>query len=578
MPRIWVLAPSLFLALQGCSKEATPDAAVVIDAALAEDAGTDAGVPEDAGEADSGVIRPPDICDELGLTRQAFQPGAATFEFGDWAGDFTVTELDGHTWSLAERWTGCESFVFLAFLPTAGSFEEQLFESPVEPLLMDTPMNAHFFFLSQERSEDDRRLRLETLRARLEDAIERLFDGELADAHRARFHFVAEQGTTIPGSVGAFLTDYLAYAQTPGSRVDLGDRGVAPPPLPYAFAIDRDQRWDPAGNLSRFVGAGPAFAMAGYLPHFFDHKARIRDAQAAETGVTRVSLLDETTTGRVFVRRGQLPAASAMASFDTLEFDVRVVCHHRNVFGCSEWDRNAYIELCEDEGCQAPREVVRWITPYWRRGEQRWVMDASALLGLVRGGGAQWFRIILGPEWERPTEWEVQVVLRLRAQGAELRSVGVERAFVGGNFDASYNDREPFTFTPPASARRVELVVIVSGHGQAERTNCAEWCDHRHRFVVNGRMLDEIRHRGRISSADGCGPAAARGVPPGQWGNWAPERAYWCPGMPVDAMRFDITSQVTLGEPNQLSYSANLAGGAPGGGNIDLSAYVVTFE
>ena len=125
---------------------------------------------------------------------------------------------------------------------------------------------------------------------------------------------------------------------------------------------------------------------------------------------------------------------------------------------------------------------------------------------------------------------------------------------------------------------KVELVVILSGHGQAGQTNCSEWCDHRHQFAVNGNDLDEIRHQGNVGSTAGCGPAAAQGVPPGQFGNWAPERAYWCPGLPVEHMRIDITDRVNLGQANQMSYSANYRGGAPGGGNIDLSAYVVWSE
>ena len=159
-----------------------------------------------------------------------------------------------------------------------------------------------------------------------------------------------------------------------------------------------------------------------------------------------------------------------------------------------------------------------------------------------------------------------------------MRAVGVERAFTGGGFNASYNDREAFKFTPPSTAKKVELVTILSGHGQDETTNCAEWCDHRHQFVVNSENLEEIRHEGQIGSTGGCGWAAAKGASPGQWGNWAPERAYWCPGLPVDHKRMDITSKVNLGQENTISYTANYRGGEPGGGNISLNTYVVWYE
>jgi hypothetical protein len=575
--KLGLLLPLLAACAGGEPGAASLDASAAPDAAP-DAAYVDAGAPDAAEAPDAGPPRPPDVCDELGLPRRPFARGAETFRFGDLAGDFTVTGLDGASWSLEGAWTGCESFTFLGYIPTSGAFEDQLFGSSLDPLVFETAPNAHFFFLSFERTEAARRARLEPLRARLDEVILGAFGpGPIAERQRARFHVVVEHPTDAAGSLGAFYRDYLAYAADPASAVDLGDRGRAPPPLPFALAIDRDQRWDAGESLAQFVGGEPAFRMASYLPRFFDHRARLRDADDA--GVTRVPVLAETTTGRVFVREVALPDDATLAATDTLEVDVRVVCHARNVFGCSEWDRNAYVHVCSDATCAESLELVRWITPYWRRGEQRWFMDASPLLPLLEGGGRRWLRVTLGPDWERPTEWEVEVALRLSRRGAGSRARGAVRAFVGGEFDARYNDRAPFEFTPPATARRVELVVIVSGHGQVERTNCAEWCDHRHRFAINGVRLAEVRHPGRVGARAGCGPAADRGAPPGQWGNWAPERAYWCPGAPVDALRLDLTEHVRPGEANRLTYEAGLgASGPPGGGTIDLSAYVVWSE
>jgi hypothetical protein len=295
---------------------------------------------------------------------------------------------------------------------------------------------------------------------------------------------------------------------------------------------------------------------------------------------TRI-LLEERVRDRIFVKTATLPSAQMMANYDRLEFDVTVNCPYRNVFACSEWDRIAHIEVCTSttvNPCAERRELVRWITPYWRRGERRWVMDASPLMGYIKDGGLQYFRIAMGPSWERATERDVRVALRLSNSGSGQRAIAVRRTFSGGNFNAEYNDREAIRFTPPSSAKKVVLVVILSGHGQDSTTNCAEWCDHRHQFSVNGVDLVEIRHEGQIGSAGGCGPAAAKGASPGQYGNWAPERAYWCPGLPVDHKVFDLTSMVNLGQENQLEYSANLRGSAPAGGNISLNSYVVWYE
>jgi hypothetical protein len=66
-------------------------------------------------------------------------------------------------------------------------------------------------------------------------------------------------------------------------------------------------------------------------------------------------------------------------------------------------------------------------------------------------------------------------------------------------------------------------------------------------------------------------------VIPGQWGNWAQSRAYWCPGLPVQAVRTDITALVTPGSENELTYEGAFRTGAPNGGDIALSAYVVWY-
>lgn len=558
----------------GCSG-ATCDAGLPTDSATSVDASArDAGPAlADAGDAS------PSLCRELGLPAQPFAAASATFGFGDIAGDFTVNTLYDGPWSLEANWTGCESFVFLNFIPTNGQFEEQLWGSASEVLVTDTPVNAHFFFMSWETDEAARRDRVSQILGYVDSYIEFAFaDPDEQARQRGRFHYVTDLPRDISGSVGGFVNDYMRFQGDRASAVDLGDRGIAPPPLPFVFAIDRDQAWDAGGNLSQFVGGTPAFKMAAFLPGFFDHKAAIRDAQAAATGVETFVLLDERVEDRVFEREAVLPAAAQMAAFDTLEIDVAVTCPHRNVFACSEWDRIARVEVCLDAMCSERRELVRWITPYWRRGQRRWVIDASALMGLLADGGTQRFRIVTGPSWERKTPRDVRVAVRLSNTGRGDRGVGYIRAFTGGGFNASYNMRDPVAHTPPASATRVELVLMVSGHGQDMTTNCAEWCDHRHQFAVNGVPLPEIRHEGMIGSEAGCGPAASRGAPPGQFGNWAPERAYWCPGSPVDHIRLDVTGLMTLGSTNTVTYSANYQGRAPAGGNIDLTAYLAWFQ
>ncbi|MEZ4466354.1 MAG: peptide-N-glycosidase F-related protein [bacterium] len=515
-----------------------PDMGGGADAAPQVDAGElDAALP-DAAPPDMGPPRPPDICDELALPRRPFAEGTGV-QFGDIAGDFTVQTLDG-PWSFREHFTGCEAYVFLLYIPDLRQNPQgawvgtELWNTDVEALVRKTPANTHYFFVSLEEDATARERRMRAMEGRLARAAP---DG-LAD----RFHLVTDRVTEIDGSVGAFVRDYLDYLFDPASQVDLGDRGRAQPPLPFAFAIDRLQRWDEGGSLNEVVGRPMLWDMASYFGPFYNHIASVYDQVAAEDATTiTLPMVEGRVSARIFTPIVELPDAAAMAEVDEMTFDVSVTCPARNVFGCSEWDRIASIALCMDETCEARQEVARWITPYWRRGERRWLLEASPMLGLLREGGARMFRVEMGPEWERATERDVRVTLRLRSQGGR-RAEGTQFAFGGGSFGAEYNMRAPFRFTPPADASRVEVVLLLSGHGQTANDNCAEWCD-RHAFTLNDQPLSVVRHLGEVGSLRGCAEQASAGVPPGQYGNWAPERAYWCPGMPVQPIRLDITGR-----------------------------------
>ena len=562
-PHGTALGLALALALAACGDDDAPDI----------DAGTDAGEP-DAG------VRAPDVCDELALSRAPMRTTGTGDGFGEVAGDFTVQTLSG-PWTLSEHWSGCESYVFLVHFPTAGG--DELFATGLDRLFNEGPRNTRYFFLSHAADPAARRALVESLARTLEEGLAFWEIPEAdRDFRRERIHFVTDRVDEVEGSVGAHVRSYLAWAQTPEATVDLGERGRAGAPAPAVFGIDRAQTWDPGGNLSPAVGRAPELGMAAFLGHYYEYRGRLdaRLAAEEESGeASVVSLLDERTTLRVFTREVTLPDAAAMAGFDRLEVDVEITCEAQNPFACSEWDRIAGVHLCASDDCSERLELARWITPYWRRGRQRWAIDATPLLALLRDGGTRSFFVELGPEWERATEWVASVSLRFRATGEDERAIGGERAFTGGTFDSSYNTREPFRFTPPAGAARVELVTILSGHGQTDGDNCAEWCDHRHAFSVNGTALPVIAHEGaRIGGPLGCASRASEGVLPGQWGNWAQARAYWCPGLPVEARRTDITAQVRLGEENELTYAGAFRDGAPNGGDIALSAYVVWYD
>ncbi len=598
-----------------------PDATALPDAgSLPDVGGPDATQPDASmGQPDAGA-NPSDICGDLGLDTIPFQAGTGGTDFGDVAGDFTVNLLGGGTWNFQQNYSGCESYIFVNYIPTqAGQFESIFWGSDFAKLLDTIPDNAHYFFTSLETTSAARTARVQNMSTRVNLLLDARYrnDPQGRAKQARRFYFVTDQTTMISGSVGAFVNSYLNYL--PSSAVEIGaGRSPQPARIPWILGIDRDQRFEAGGDVTSWATGEPELRIAGYAPNFYNHLAAMKEKVASEPATQVRTLLKATVTDRVFTSSVALPDALAMAAFDTMEVDVSVHCGERNHFACSEWDRIARIEVCPSGSCSCPpdtpecsngdlrRELVRWITPYWRRGTRRWIMDASSLLPLVKDGGVQAFRIEMGPSWERKTSRDVDISIRLSNQSKSLKPTGAVLAFRGGRFGADYNDREPFKFTPPATAQRVELVTILSGHGDDRGetaaqctqdsecpsrncqgngtcafTACAEWCDHRHEFTIGSTVVADLRHTGpRIFNGLGCADQAINGLPPGQGGNWPIQRAFWCPGLPVEHGRTDITSDVVLGQENELTYEGNFAGLPPPGNfaNISLSTYVVWYE
>lgn len=494
-----------------------------------------------------------DLCEELGLTKVPFQMGAGS-DWGELAGDFTATMLDGSTWTLSERWSGCDSYVFVNYVPSG--YARMLWSGSLQELLEESPRNVHYFFTSYEGTRTAREASLRNMRQVFEAILE-IEPEEVADHWRDRVHFVGSSTREIEGSVGELATNK-------GSEQ-------------FAFGIGRDQRFDPVGSLSviRVGGFAPFFNTIGYAARYYNYRARLTEQLAAEAdSVTVVPIMEEQgVTERILDRQVMLPAD--MSGFNKAEFDVTVECNLEPA-DCSEWDRIAYIHVCEDETCETRRQMVRWITPYSRPGRRQWVMDATSMLGLLRDGGERTFRVEMGPGWEEKTPRDVRIYLRL-SQDDSLRDTSVEvlQAFTGGAFNEEYNAKyaEPFTFTPPIGTKRVEVVTIVSGHGQTMGDNCAEWCNHQHVFTVNDAEPITLEFPGQAGQPFGCGDLVDDGVIPGQYGNWAPLRAGWCPGYPVPTVRYDVTGDVVTGEENTLSYRGVFDGAEPRGGNISMVTY-----
>lgn len=525
-----------------------------------------------ATETDTGTSEPDpsQFCVDHGLPIADFDAGAGGLGWDELAGDFTVNTTFG-PWTLSEQWTGCDSYIFID--DVADGNGSSLKNSLKADLFTRSADNIHYFFISSGADPvaeaEDWQLLVGSTLAKLEpDAVANWMD---------RVHFVTDAPAEIEGSVGALLTAQQGTLRT--------------------LAIDRAQRWDHPGMFQDTLGGGfaPDINVLGYLGRYYNFRYDQDQALAAQDAVTVVPMME----GQVFapdcmvgegcfdqqngpfsnsnnnqVWEVVFPDAATMAGFDTMEFDLRATCGPSSYSDCGHWDYEAFIQLCDDQDCVNNDEIIRWITPYSRPGTRRWVFDTTPFLGMVKDGGAHYFRF--GMLWNmNPATWDMS--FRLRDSGGPA-SASVIPAFRGNNgFNNAYNDSwQPLQFTPPNGTTRVELVAIISGHGQ-EAANCAEWCEHQHEFTVNGQATHTREFPGQVVSSR-CGEAVDEGVVPGQYGNWTPGRAGWCPGAPVQPWRVDITDDVMIGQANTLEYEGKFNGGSPIGGRIRLSSFIVFYE
>jgi hypothetical protein len=555
----WAIG-SAALAAAGCEGAATPatDATVTdlgVDAPAAVDAGADAGAP--------------DVVDA-----SAFRPGPYGLGPRDLAGPFTVATQDG-PWAFEEHFTGEDSYVFVVVSPA--SYSTTLLGGDLDGLLERSPPNVHYFFLPANGASQ-----LATLRGRFDGVLASLGDDDRA-RWSSRLHFVTDDLTTATSWLGQL---YRARRAT---------TNMVPRYESVQWAVDRFQRIREVGQLGRLAASGlrlelPLLANEARYYNFEYSRERELSAHPATT----VTLLDRATVVDNVDIDATLPDRAAMAGFDTLEVDLRTDCPNHRDGDCGAWDYLSHLWLCSE----APRdadagasdgvppdagpalrcdvELARWITSYWREG--RWVTDISGVLPLLREGGRQRLRWYASRQFDpRPAPYVASLALRFGNRARPVRPFATRPLFQGGALNATWGERHPAQrFTVPADTRRAELYVLVTGHG-SETSQCAEFCNHGHHFVLNGH--EHVVDFPEARSGDGCADRVDQGVVPNQHGTWYFGRGGWCPGWDVRPVVIDVTSELRAGAENELTYSATVdnhgLGATAGYGNVVLTSYLV---
>lgn len=219
---------------------------------------------------------------------------------------------------------------------------------------------------------------------------------------------------------------------------------------------------------------------------------------------------------------------------------------------CDWWDRKGFIGIVEDPGSEQERilEVARFMTPY-RVGAQH-VIDVSELRPLLAGDVT--LRVFIdtwvGPGHQNGDGWLVTARFDFVGGAPERVPIAVLpiwdlRTVEYGDPNLPISDSVPeASIEIPSEADAVSLRSIITGHGQGNLDNCAEFCPRSHGFMIAGQPF--VREIWR----DNCAETPVEG----QQGTWQYPRAGWCPGAEVIPWIEDVSAALTPGESVSVIY------------------------
>lgn len=539
--------------------------------------GADSGVDSDSGvdtvdtgeTADTGETGvPEDACTVLGLTPRAWDPSGVG-DFDTVAPDFTVTLLDGSTWTWSEHYSGCESVVAVTWMPDY-DYPNLDRVTDIRDWLEASPLNVHYLIYAD--TTGDRTADVTRAGGKIDNAIDGMESAEAQAWWHDHVHYVVDDPYG-DGWIGTLNQTY---------RVK----------YPVAWGIDRFQRVRELGYLS-----DPTTGWAETPPSFLNYEVRHFEMEASRQerldaeGATVLRVFDAAPQSSGWATTVEFPDAATMAGFDRLEIDLTEDCGgHPDAEHCGEWDYLTYAYLCPvddvetpdvDESSASCTEFGRFITSYARPG--RWVVDASPFLALLQDGGPRVVR------FGSSNAYVLTMDLRLSDTGSGYRPFAMSYLWSGGGFNESYNDAHPdIAFTPPEGTDRVDVMGIITGHGYGkDRANCAEFCNHQHEFTLNDAQ-SWMKEEPEAGSSYGCGDHVVDQALPNQYGTWVYGRGGWCPGMQVDPWSADVSGAVDLGGENVIRYRGLFQGapyvpepydsGSGFGADIDAATWLVYYR
>jgi hypothetical protein len=274
-------------------------------------------------------------------------------------------------------------------------------------------------------------------------------------------------------------------------------------------------------------------------------------APGKDTTVTPFAKTPVYFTGTDNQRTVDVPTSfPAAGAYQTITLHLALDCP---TDGCDPYDRLGSLGIVtqkgQDGGPDTVIEIQRFITPFGVGA--KWDLDVTDLRPLlsgevtVRGFIDTW----VGPGSPYGGGWLLSASFEMK--GGVPSPLPVAVVPVWSLRSAVYGDPAqpiagavpPESVTLPA-ATSYALRSFVTGHGQGNADNCAEFCGKTHTMTAGSTP-----HAQTIWRTD-CATTAA----PGQQGTYQYSRAGWCPGADVKPWTLDVTKDVAGGGAATFAY------------------------
>jgi hypothetical protein len=213
--------------------------------------------------------------------------------------------------------------------------------------------------------------------------------------------------------------------------------------------------------------------------------------------------------------------------------------------GCDPWDRLATLGIVTAKSPDGDTviELQRFITPY--HVGATWDLDLTDLRPLLVGDltlrgfidtwvgpGSQY-----GDGWLLSASFEMKGGIPAALPVAVLPVWTMRSAVYGDPAKPISMSVPPTTVMLPSGTSSYALRSFITGHGQGNAKNCAEFCSRSHTITAGTTAHDQTVWR------TDCAKTAA----PNQQGTFQYSRAGWCPGADVRPWIVDVTNDVVNG-------------------------------